>query len=788
MKWSTLSPTTKNLVQWVLLFFGLLVAIYAATQTRDAPLLILLISLYVIAANFSMPLPPIRVGLVPVLTVVALLITDGRSALIALTAGLALAELAAPLWYPLWQDIPEYPHQRSVRLLLGAAELFTMALTLGVVSWQGLIIPVPISQVFVDWLQLWPIWAWIGSATFISITVLDTALARWLGLSWRKIFIYFLPRLLFYTLFLQPAAVLIALIYRRFGIPAFVPLAVTLTGIIFLLWIAWQGRYVLRRQMSQFASLNRVSEQMRETLDLREVLTRTFEQVNSQVAPERFSIILADRSDGWLRPLFFDGSALQWEPDAAVEPDDFTRWVLEQERPLSVDASTLHFADQHGLALPEPRPTVWFGLPLTRGSRVIGAMVVHQIQSDQGIDRWSRELLVAIARQASDAIDNARQYLETVRLYSSTDEALSERAQQLQAILNATHEGFMMLDRSGRLIMANPVAEEMLDGRSSGDQITETATRSQVAALLGYSQDEFALLLDQLQQGEPPEPRMRIMSLTAGSRPLFFEQGETPVLASDQALMGWLITLRDVTDQIEQETWREQFTNMVVHDLRNPITTLLTSLDTLERHPNRPVKPVVLTGKRVTHHMLDMVDSLMDIARIEAGKMIVEAEAMRLPAVANRVIQDMLPLAFTKEVELTFSYPDDLPAVWADEVLVRRILVNLLDNALKFTSSGGRINGFLGAEPAADARVDDGVRCTIIDTGPGIPAAERDQIFDRFVKFDRGGRQVRGTGVGLTFCKMAVEAQGGRIWVDDAPGGGSCFVLTLPGVPRFEIE
>jgi signal transduction histidine kinase len=180
-----------------------------------------------------------------------------------------------------------------------------------------------------------------------------------------------------------------------------------------------------------------------------------------------------------------------------------------------------------------------------------------------------------------------------------------------------------------------------------------------------------------------------------------------------------------------------------------------------------------------------MVDSLMDINRMEAGQPIVDADAMRLPATLAKVTRRLQPLLAYKQIELTLQEQADLPAIWADNELVRRILVNLLDNALKFTPAHGRIIITLQTEPSQNGS-EPGIRCLIHDTGPGIPAEFHEQLFDRFMRTNVGGAQIRGTGLGLTFCKMAVEAQHGRIWVEDAPANGTQFVFTLPGIPNFE--
>jgi signal transduction histidine kinase len=139
------------------------------------------------------------------------------------------------------------------------------------------------------------------------------------------------------------------------------------------------------------------------------------------------------------------------------------------------------------------------------------------------------------------------------------------------------------------------------------------------------------------------------------------------------------------------------------------------------------------------------------------------------------------PLLAHKDMTLMITAVPDLPPIWADAELVRRVLVNLLDNALKFTPAHGHITISMQPEPAQTG-YEPGVRCTIQDSGPGIPPDFRERAFDRYTRTNPGGAPVRGAGLGLTFCQMVVAAQHGRIWVEDAPDGGSQFVFTLPGV------
>jgi signal transduction histidine kinase len=140
----------------------------------------------------------------------------------------------------------------------------------------------------------------------------------------------------------------------------------------------------------------------------------------------------------------------------------------------------------------------------------------------------------------------------------------------------------------------------------------------------------------------------------------------------------------------------------------------------------------------------------------------------------EEVMTEELPLAESTGVALEANLPEVLPMVLGDRDFLERVLINLLDNALKFTSGKGWVR--VEVHP-----VQDDVRVEVIDTGPGVPIEDRERIFEKFTHTRGQSGTRRGLGLGLAFCQMAVEAHGGRIWIEDGPGGrGSCFVFTLP--------
>jgi signal transduction histidine kinase len=778
MKW-------RWLVEWGALFVLLVLAIWAATQSRDAPLLILLAALYVITINFSLPPAQSGVGLVPVVAVSSFLVMGLPTAVTLLLIGTLLAELARPIWKPLWETAPEPTTSNSppLRQRFTAALIHLLALLIGGFAYQQAggvapLTPETLENVTADLALI----VTFGTAYF-------GLMALWWALRRQPLAAFFrvaaLPVLTAGVLAL-PFALFGGVTFALGGLPPFVIFCLGTAVFSVSIWLSWQRRTHLEQQLRQFAILNHSGHSLRETLELPEVLGRAHQLVTELVAVDEFAIHLQE-SGNWytycvVRSAYSDEPRTTHYALRTTALDDFTTWVAHNGRPLHLDSRNLHFAARHGLAPPQPMPAIWLGLPLSSGDEVMGVMVLQRVEGVRPFTRWNQELLRAVAAQVSAAIHNARLHSEIVRLYNLTDEALAGQVQQLQALLNAMTEGVMMIDREGVVRLVNPTAAHLL-GEQAPRPGQPLATA--VAPALGYDAPTIAARLLELRYGRPQWGYGRIRYHLPDTRRMI-ERQESVVFDRDDRLIGWLLLFRDVTEEHELAEQREELSRMIVHDLRNPLTTIATTMQMAqERLPaNGEINTLLQDAHTGSLDLLDMVDSLMDINRMEAGQSIVDAEAMRLPPLAQQVVNRLQPLLAHKQISLTLAAPADLPAIWADAELVRRVLVNLLDNALKFTPGHGRIHITLQPEPAANGH-EAGVRCIILDSGPGIPPEFREQAFYRYTRTNPGGAQVRGAGLGLTFCKMAIEAQHGRIWLEDAPKGGTQFVFTLPGIPVF---
>jgi signal transduction histidine kinase len=224
----------------------------------------------------------------------------------------------------------------------------------------------------------------------------------------------------------------------------------------------------------------------------------------------------------------------------------------------------------------------------------------------------------------------------------------------------------------------------------------------------------------------------------------------------------------------ELEALRDNLTHMIIHDLRAPLAIALGYLDLVKNQT-----AAKLDGKEAEHldtiainlcRLNDMIGSLLDISRLETGNMPLVPRPCDLTALARSVMDSFAPLADARQIVL--ESPGKPVVANCDEEITRRILGNLLQNALKFTSRHGSIR-------VAAVWQDTVARLEVADSGRGIPAEFHAQIFEKFGQVDRQARQ-HSNGLGLAFCKLAVEAQGGRIGVESAPGLGSAFWFTLP--------
>lgn len=217
---------------------------------------------------------------------------------------------------------------------------------------------------------------------------------------------------------------------------------------------------------------------------------------------------------------------------------------------------------------------------------------------------------------------------------------------------------------------------------------------------------------------------------------------------------------------------------MIVHDVKTPLGIILASLELLATDLGEGLseeqRDLVQSAVRSGQQILELVTELLEIQRLEAGTMSLYLEPLDMAHTLKTAARRVQPLADYRAVTLLLRISDTLPWVLGDAGLISRIVTNLLDNAISFTPAGGQI--------VVDGQAEEtGLTITVTDSGPGIPADQKEHVFDKFYQVSQGShRGLRGVGLGLAFCKLAVEAQRGRIWVESTLGSGCQFKFSLP--------
>jgi signal transduction histidine kinase len=228
----------------------------------------------------------------------------------------------------------------------------------------------------------------------------------------------------------------------------------------------------------------------------------------------------------------------------------------------------------------------------------------------------------------------------------------------------------------------------------------------------------------------------------------------------------------------ELEKLRDDLTHMIIHDLRTPLNAMMMGLQAMEmmgdlNAEQREMQHITRKGGET---LLGIINDLLDISKMENGALPLELREIAPADLIAAAVRQVAPLANSQNLTLAAELAPHLPRFVADEAKLLRTLVNLLGNALKFTLPGGTVK--VAARPDHDGR---SLLFSVSDTGEGIPAEAFERIFEKFGQVEtRQGGRILSTGLGLTFCKLVVEAHGGHIAVESAPGEGSTFSFTIP--------
>lgn len=234
--------------------------------------------------------------------------------------------------------------------------------------------------------------------------------------------------------------------------------------------------------------------------------------------------------------------------------------------------------------------------------------------------------------------------------------------------------------------------------------------------------------------------------------------------------------LRDITERKELDALRDDMISMIYHDLRSPLGNVVSSLEMMKDiiPEDETLRSMFAIAEHSTARMQRLVNSLLDINRLESGKPITNHKAIDPLMLIEEAIRDVEPSANGRNQHVENKARAPLPRIWVDKDMVQRVLINLLENAIKFTSVEGHI------EISAQTTKDGFLQFCVRDDGPGIPPADIERVFDKFTRLRSKEKMPGGLGIGLAFCRLAAHGHGGQIWVKSEVNKGAAFFVTFP--------
>jgi two-component system phosphate regulon sensor histidine kinase PhoR len=364
---------------------------------------------------------------------------------------------------------------------------------------------------------------------------------------------------------------------------------------------------------------------------------------------------------------------------------------------------------------------------------------------------------------------------ETAPLYHAVNEMAAGLEQQVRAsyqerdtfgaVLDSMADALLVVDDEGTLALANPAAVTMfhLDPTSMyGKRVMEVLRDHEMARIING-----AITHRRQQSGQVDFARdLRLLNVVA-----------TPI--HGRSGISALVLAQDLTEVQRLEGVRREFVANVSHELRTPLASIKAAVETLQRGALNDEAAATDFLERISvevDHLTQVVQQLLDLSRLETGKTQLHIEPINVREVLEEATRRVEPQAKLNGVDLAVDASAGLPEAMADRVSLQETVMDLVDNALKFTDPDGRID-----VTARD--IEEGLEIVVSDTGAGILPEDLPHIFERFYKADRS-RSSGGTGLGLALAKHMVQAQGGRIWAESVSGQGSRFHFTLPRAPK----
>lgn len=528
--------------------------------------------------------------------------------------------------------------------------------------------------------------------------------------------------------------------------------------------------------------LYRIASELVSSLELERVLSRALALINQAVGVKQGSIMLLDTETGHLvyraalgrkEPLPRGGKITHFRRGVGL-----AGWVLDHDEPAiitGVDEDARWEVDPGKKGASQSVMAV----PLSTEDMILGVMLLFHPQPNYFTPEHLR-LVEAAATQVTVAVKNYDLYRlvrdQAERLGKALQEKRAEAGKNM-AILESIADGVVVTDVNRQVTVINQAALEMLglpNWAPIGRDVSWVYHAFPPQAL-----ETVLEAMTTLSAGPVGPLSEHLMAQGILERDgLVLQAHFAPVIAGEGEFWGVVTILRDITREREIAQAKSEFVSIVAHELRTPMTSIKGYTDLVlggaAGDVNETQKNFLGVVKSNADRLAALVADLLDLSRIETGRVVMKPESLKLGPVIDEVVTSLRSLVEECQVTVDTQIPTGLPPVNADRDRVVQILTNLIGNACLYTPAGGSV--------AISIRRTDGMLQTnVSDTGIGIPPDQMDRIFERFERGDHDlVRQRSGTGLGLPIAKSIVEMHGGRIWVDSKVNRGSTFNFTLP--------
>lgn len=483
-----------------------------------------------------------------------------------------------------------------------------------------------------------------------------------------------------------------------------------------------------------------------------------------RVLPHEASAVLLEGEDGRSASLrircagALSDSALLHVKDSVLNSHRKAAGVLLPEDRVITNVSGQAPNAQGGL----PGFACGISVPLVSSGRTVGTLALFSARAE-AYGTEDGELLDLLVNQTTDALTHVR----------ATER---ESRQRIEQMVDAMSDGVVLTDQQGQVLVCNAAARALLRA-SAGD---EEVTLERLTTWLGVSPFE---IVRGWEYGGQKTWREELQLFDR-----FVQLIVSPVTGPGPSLRGVLVVARDVTEARQLAHRKDEFVGIVSHELRTPLTSITGALDLVLNHItgelNDKQKRFLEMARESTDKLNVLVDDLLDLAKLEKGRMKMSFELAHLDELVRAAAEKYGPALVERGLSLTLDVPAEGVRLLADPARVTQVLNNLLTNAVKFAPAGGLVKVAVGQSTAAPGFA----ALSVWNSGPTIPEASLERIFDRFEQARTdANRAVPGTGLGLSICRSILQAHGGRIWAEpDATGAR--FVAVFPEEPPALIE